>query len=289
MLGQIDVRTKHMIVVDGYNSNDLEEFRKSKKNCSRTIIIENSSNKGKSACVNQAIHACQSRYVGLLDADDVIFREKTLMQLRHLDQEKDCAVVGCSYISFLENNRKMMQCIEMPCNPEDAWQQIAFAPTSLYSSLLIDRNRYPEPALDEQLECAMDYDFNLKSIIKGIITNIPGVYCGYRIRNQSITRSGRRINQLINHSQILLRAILTKENFTENQFKVLEDLYALGLSELANDTAEIRKSLRMRLNTSQDVIRDSINSIHSLHYRGHNALLMRRMIDVLSIATYGKR
>ena len=194
---------KHIVVVDGYESNELEEFQKSKKNCSRTIIIHNSNNKGKSACVNQAIRTCQSRYVGLLDADDVIFPEKTTMQLKHLDEEKHCAVVGCSYISFMDNKTNMMQFVEMPCNPEDAWQQIAVAPTSLYSSLLIDRNRYPKPALDEQLECAMDYDFNLKSIREGIIANIPGFYCGYRIRNQSITRSGKRIDQLMNHSKIL--------------------------------------------------------------------------------------
>ena len=289
MLGQINVRAKHIVVVDGYNSRDLEEFRKSKEKCNRTIIIENSSHKGKSACVNQAIQACQSRYIGLLDADDVIFPEKTTMQLKYLEQKQKCAVVGCSYISFLDGNKKMMQFIQMPCKQDDAWQQIAFAPTSLYSSLLIDRNRYPEPALDEQLECAMDYDFNLKSIRKGIIANIPGFYCGYRIRSQSITRSTKRINQLINHSQILLRSVLAKGKYTKNQLKILETLYALGLSQLANDTAEIHNSLRMALNTPQDVIHNSIKSVRSNQYKGHDALLMHRVIDVLSIGAYGKR
>lgn len=289
MLGQINVKAKHMIVVDGYESNELEEFQKSKKNCSRTVILHNSHNKGKSACVNQAIQTCQSRYIGLLDADDVVFPEKTIMQLKHFDQEEDCAVVGCSYISFLDNNKKRMQFIEMPCKQEETWQQIAFAPTSLYSSLLIDRNRYPEPVLDEQLECAMDYDFNLKSIRKGIIANIPGFYCGYRIRSQSITRSAKRINQLINHSQILLRSVLPKGKYTKSQLKIMKNLYALGLSELANDTEEIRNSLRMGLNMTQDVISDSINSVRTRQYKGHDALLMDRVIDVLSIGAYGRR
>ena len=230
VLGQINVKAKHMIVVDGYDSNELEEFQKSKKTCRQTIIIHNSSNKGKSACVNQAIQACQSRYIGLLDADDVIFPEKTTMQLKHLDQEKKSAVVGCSYISFLDGNKKMMQFIQMPYKQEDAWRQIAFAPTSLYSSLLIDRDRYPEPALNEHLECAMDYEFNLQCLKKGIIANVPGYFCGYRIRNQSITRSGKRINQLINHSKIILHSILPKEKYTKDQIKNMENLYCWQLN-----------------------------------------------------------
>ena len=272
-----------MIVVDGYESIALEDFQESKKNCNRTIIIRNSTNKGKSTCVNQAIEACQTRYIGLLDADDVIFPEKTIMQLKYLDEKKDCAVVGSSYISFLDSNKSRMQFIQMPCKLEDTWQQIAYAPTSLYSSLLIDRNRLPVPALNEKLECAMDYEFNLKCLKKGVIFNIPGFYCGYRIRNQSITRSKKRSNQLTNHSKILISSLLSKENFTKNQLKVVENLYSLGLSILANDTAEIRTMLKMEINTPPEVIQDSINSIRSQQYRGHDALLINQVMNVLSI------
>ena len=105
VLGQINIMAKHIVVVDGYESKELEEFQKSKRNCSRTVILHNSHNKGKSACVNQAIQTCQSRYIGLLDADDVIFPEKTTMQLKHLDQEKSSAIVGCSYISFQDKKK----------------------------------------------------------------------------------------------------------------------------------------------------------------------------------------
>lgn len=289
VLGQINVTAKHMVIVDGYESKELEEFQDNKKNCTRTIIIHNSRNKGKSACVNQAIQACQSRYIGLLDADDVIFPEKTTRQIRHLHQEENIAVVGCSYISFLDGNKTTMQFVQMPCKLEDVWQQIALAPTSLYSSLLIDRKRLPKPTLEEHLECAMDYDFNLKNIKKGIIENIPGFHCGYRIRNQSITRSEKRINQLINHSQILIRSMLSTEKYTKDQLRVVEALYALGLSEIANDSAEIRNSLRTALKTSPDVIRESIHTVRSCRYRGLDALLMNRVIDVLSIGAYGRR
>ena len=148
--------------------------------------------------------------------------------------------------------------------------------------LTIDQKR-AEPALDEQLECAMDYDFNLKCIIKLLQT--------YRDAADTDKTStlliNKRINQLINHSQYSSFNI-DKGKYTD-QLKIMENLYALGLSELANDTEEIRNSLRMGLNTSQDVIRDIINSISSKQYRGHNALLMHRVIDVLSIAAYGKR
>ena len=96
VLEQINVRTQHLIVIDGYESSALDKFRQMKRNCQRTTIIENTSNKGKSACVNQAINACQSRYIGLLDADD-IFPEKSLVQLAHLNQNQNTAVVGCSY------------------------------------------------------------------------------------------------------------------------------------------------------------------------------------------------
>lgn len=288
VLRQINVNAMHLIVIDGYESKKLEEFKESKKNCERTVIIQNLNNTGKSACVNQAIQACKSRYIGLLDTDDVLFPEKTEKQLMHLHRETKTAVVGCSYISFLDKNKREMQFIQMPCKIEDAWGQIAFSPTSLYSSLLIDRDRLSSPELDEQLECAMDYAFNLKCLKEGIICNIPGLYCGYRIRSQSITRSSKRINQLINHSKILFNSILRKEDYTSKQIKGLEKMYALGLSVIANDAAEIRNQLKIELNMSQGLMQDTIKSISCRHYRDLDALLMSRVINILAIGAFGR-
>ena len=142
---------------------------------------------------------------------------------------------------------KMMEFVQMPWKEEDAWRQIAISPSSLYSSLLIDRKRLPKPTMHEGLNCAMDYEFNLKSIRKGLISNINGFYCGYRIRSKSITRSDKRIDQLKNHSRILLRSMLPKEKFTEEQLELLEAIYALGLSKIAKDNTEIVSNLRINL------------------------------------------
>ena len=288
ILKQLNVDAKHIVVVDGYSSEDLEEFKKNKLNCPQTRIIENRINKGKSACVNQAIQTCQSRYIGLLDADDVIFPEKTHKQLKYLEDREDIAIVGCSYISFLDKNKKEMGFIQAPCDIKQAWRNISLSPTSVYSSLIIDRSRYPFPALDENLECAMDYEFNLRCLKEGIISNIPGYYCGYRIRSHSITRSNKRIEQLTNHAEILLDNLVDNRNIPKEQLITLRHLYALGLSVIANDNLEIRKILMHELRIHEGSINGMISALKSLQYDANLNILLNRVVEVITIGAQQK-
>ena len=211
------------------------------------------------------------------------------MQLQYLNQNKSKAVVGCSYISFLDSKKTMMHHIKAPCDIREAWSQIYLSPTSLYSSLVIDRNRFPKPKLDEDLECAMDYEFNLKCLMAGKISNIPGYYCGYRVRNQSITRSNKRISQLINHSCILSKAIFTENLIQENEKATIAKLYALGLSRIANDNEEICRKLKTSIETEEQEIINVLNKISSLYFSEKNTILIKRVLEVLKIGVQAKK
>ena len=289
VLEQVNVVSRHIIVIDGYESQELEKFKRSKNTCSRTIILENAKNEGKSVSVNKAIKTCETRYIALLDADDVVFPEKSYRQLKFLEQDNSKAVVGCSYISFLDKNKRIFHCIKAPSEVKDAWSQIYLSPTSLYSSLVIDRNRLSHPELDEELKCAMDYKFNLDCLNAGIITNIPGYHCGYRVRNKSITRSDKRINQLINHSRILFNRLLTDGTLTINEQIIIERLYALGLSKIANDSEKISRTLMLTIETTDKELDEVLGKVLNLNCDGHRSILVKKAYEILSIGSMAKR
>ena len=110
---------------------------------------------------------------------------------------------------------------------------------------MIDRKRLAHPIFDENLDCAMDYKFNLISLINDLIANVPGYYCGYRIRQKSITRSNKRVKQLINHARIIIESALSQEELNTDDKKVLMRSYALGLCRIANEPRDIYRSIIM--------------------------------------------
>lgn len=285
---QRNINAKHLIIIDGYQSKELTEFVREVKECERTTIIENSENKGKSKCVNQALQMCNSRYIGLLDADDLIFADKTWKQIQFLKNNEAKSVVGCSYISFLDNNKTNMQFINAPTQESEAWSKICISPTSLYSSLIIDRNRYKEPLMDETLDCAMDYKFNLNCLTKGIITNIQGYHCGYRVRNQSITRSEKRVNQLLNHSKILIEGVVSETSITLRRKKLLMKSFALGLCSIARETEYIKQLVSNYFNEGVNSREEMVNNINPKFNHVNNRRLIYTMTKIIEIGNKQK-
>ena len=84
-------------------------------------------------------------------------------------------------MSFNNENKRLIHFAQAPTEQSHAWRDID-SPTSLYSSLTIDRSRFPDPLLDEQLDCAMDYQFNLSCLKK---INIEHSRISLRIQNKN--------------------------------------------------------------------------------------------------------
>ena len=129
----------------------------------------------------------------------------------------------------------------------------------------------------------MDYQFNLSCLKKKLISNTAGYHCGYRIRTRSITRSSKRINQLINHSEILFGELIKENKFNTEQLRNLRHVYALGLSNIARDKPDIQDILKQKINGSQQKIFNAIEYLRSINLTGNEAILMETVIKILSI------
>jgi len=283
VLRQQDVTSHHIVMIDGYESKHLFDFIENKKNCSKTTIIQNAFNKGKSSCVNEAIAKCSTRYIGLLDADDVIFPGKSYEQINYLQENPAKAAVGCSYIRFLDKKKTMMQFVPATIKMKQMWRQIVTGPTSLYSSIIVDQSKLEMPIMDERLECAMDYKFNLDCVVKGLIGNITGFHCGYRVREKSITRSEKRIDQLRNHSTILMQNIQIDSELTDNDLQIAETIFAAGLGRIAKVSPDIQKELNKAVTTKKQKNEAVISKIKEELKQGSNSLLSEPLLTILNI------
>lgn len=194
-------------------------------------FIHNIRSQGKSVAVNIALGRVTTQYTCLIDADDVALPAKTASQLEVLQTNSEIDYCGTNYFEFGQHAVKE---IARPYHIHGIENSLLFGPPFLYSSLMFDLDRMGrKPKLDERLKCAMDYQLAFDLIQKNKGVNIQTPLTAYRIRENSITRSNKRAEQLLNHSGILMKRVLDRADYKTMSIAIKS--YALGLASLTRE------------------------------------------------------
>ena len=230
---------------DGTSTNLYSDFINSHQN---VHTLYSSTSLGKSIGVNRVLNRVQTRYICLCDADDLIFPHKTLRQLEFLSNSSNYGFCGTNYLqlrdkSFIE--------VPLPSIVNHTPSQFLLGPPFLYSSLMFDIDKIGTlPFLDEQLSCAMDYQLSLEMTKHSSGANLQYPLTLYRIRENSITRSSKRSQQLVNHARLYCDYFL---NFNDDLLNSLFiSCFSLGLAQLASDPSDVIKSV-FQLTSSENL------------------------------------
>ncbi|MES1964856.1 glycosyltransferase [Psychrobacter sp. AH5] len=97
-----------IIIDDGSKDNSVEKIQEMISSCQKRFVrfeFRTRPNKGLSATLNEAIEWCEGEYLGLLASDDIIFKDKTSIQVDFLEERpKITAVFGGIKLLSKDNN-----------------------------------------------------------------------------------------------------------------------------------------------------------------------------------------
>ena len=176
-------RDFEFIIINDASTDKSEEIIKS-FNDPRIVYIKNDKNLGQAEALNKGIRSVRGLYVARMDQDDVSLLERIAVQLKHMEDNKETAILG-TRIQEIDKDGRVMQRPLLPDRPNvkarlffarlAGWPSIAH-PTVMIRKEIFDKIGYYDP----KYRICQDYDLWLRAVRRYRIENIPEVLLNYR-------------------------------------------------------------------------------------------------------------
>ena len=162
----------------------------------RIRLIAGSVNRGRPACINEAIDLARGRFFALMDGDDVAYPERLERQIAFLERQPEVDLVGSPQLVFgktglaLGKRAVPLQHGEIcrrPWGGFPLWQ-----PTFVGRLEWFRRHRY-----NERRRVAEDQDLLLRSYATSRFANLAEILLGYREERISVRKSWRIRSHLV--------------------------------------------------------------------------------------------
>ena len=188
----------HVILNDGGDKAEVERILKDNPGKNR-VIIHNKESVGLTKALNQAIRAVHSTYVAILDDDDTWAPERVKETNDYLDKHDDQDAVVVSMDKIIEKIDED-NIVEIQ---RDRWYP-GLQVVSLYDQMLDNylsngctsyrRSLFEElGGYDESLEVAEDWDFGIRTLIRGDVFVMQKVLAYYHHRPEQTGRDGNSV------------------------------------------------------------------------------------------------
>ena len=176
-----------LIVDDCSTDSSLKIIAKYAKQDSRIRIIKNETNIGLTKSLNRAILESKGEYIARIDADDFSYPERFKKQVKFLDSNLKCGLVG-AWAEIIDDNDKVMRAIKYPTLSVDLKRDLIKYNPFFHSSIMIRRSTLDQVGLyNEEFRYAQDYELYFRIASKYGLENIPNVLIKYRESSSSIT------------------------------------------------------------------------------------------------------
>ncbi len=161
-------------------------------------IITHEVSRGITFSRSAALRACSSRYVALLDDDDIwIHRDKTAQQATYLRDRPDCVLVGGGIVSVDEAGKIIRQ--YRPVSDQLIRTTMLFRNNFFTSSVMFRRDAATKAGgfIDDGIEAAEDYDLWLRLGLQGRMHNFHSLFTQYHRRPHASETWGRFITKQV--------------------------------------------------------------------------------------------
>lgn len=232
-LNQLKLRDIEILVIDDASTDNTSSIIQSYGK--RVRCIKHIENKGQSAARNTGISNSDSKYIALLDSDDLMSPERLITQLKTLEQNNKIYGVG-SHLEVFGNLKKRWH---YPTKYNDILARIYFRNTFATSSLLIRRSLFNNELFNNDINQAEDYDLWLRVIWKYKFVNIPKYLTRYRVHSSSTSNQSTQLVAKSISMNVLVKlgvpySILNKDKITFSNYiyilEILKQTYVINIT-----------------------------------------------------------
>ncbi len=182
-----------LIIIDDGSDDKTKELVKEYLNIGLNIkYVRNEKRLGISRARNLALSMCESKYIAVLDSDDLwCDSEKLQKQIDFLEKNKEYALVGTNAI-FINNRGVFIKKSNVKLADYNIRKSILIRNQFFHSSVIFRNNIFKIlRGYDESLKIGEDYDLFLRIGNKHKFANIKDCCIKYRVHNNSICVSDR--------------------------------------------------------------------------------------------------
>lgn len=95
-----------IIINDGSTDKTEEIIDKYAKKDERIIYLKNDKNRKISRTLNRGMDEAKGKYLARMDTDDISVEDRFEKQVKYMEENPDCGVLGACFLSFMGENRE---------------------------------------------------------------------------------------------------------------------------------------------------------------------------------------
>lgn len=187
-----------IIIDDASSDKSVEYIREFCSIDNRLKLLLNDVNRGISYSRNRGIANSRGKYIALMDADDICYKDRLFSQVHYLENNKDIDAVS-GYYDFLDeagrvtiNQSKLKECNPLQTKIKLLFECIIADSSTICRKEILIKNNIVFP---EDYKAVGGYKFWCEFALYGKIAVLPVKYYQYRINMQGLTQITKRNNR----------------------------------------------------------------------------------------------
>lgn len=236
----------------------------------RIVVKENPANCGVAYTRNHCFMECSSKYIAFMDTDDVMPEYRLKKQFEFMEKHPEMDVSFGYYRLINSEGEFVSNDVGKNYSDYEVVGELLFENIIPMGSAMIRRQSFVEKGLkfDEELPSLSDYDFWMRSLVKGIkFAAIPEVLQYYRIVETGISRVNSVGDKLIKRNETFDRIRITFLNQYADKIsskkkreicEYLRNKNGLNLWNRLSLLHTIKIMLKSRLAIENSVFRDNL-------------------------------
>lgn len=258
ILNQTFTNFEMIIINDSSKDNSLKIIKRYQKKDKRVILIENKKNMGVSRTRNEALKISRGKYISIMDADDISFKDRLNIQFNFMEKNKDIFLCGGSAIVIDENGDKIGALIK-GSNPLKTKRKLLKSNTIIHPSILFRNTKHY--FYRDKFSGSEDYDLYLRILSDGgKIVNLKNFLIKYRIsKNSFVSTKPYQILSFQKAKEFYLQRkefgkdeydsfILPKEENSNVNYDLLKLKTLILIKFQDNQMKEVRKEIKIYFN-----------------------------------------
>lgn len=223
----------------------------------KVIALTGGPNLGIAGNCNRGLNGCSGKYIAFVGGDDIMFPNKTRLQVEFMENNLDCDVSYHDMEIFDSETGKTMKLYSRVSRPVNGGlgEAIRFGTVNCGSASMYRKSSIPEGGFDLGLPVVADWYFTIQVLSNGgTLRYMPEILGRYRkhLSNVSNLNSPFRMQGYLDTLQTCARCM---RYYPEHLLAVISRLSAImresrGLQGGANYAEYLRASLRLRFSMS---------------------------------------
>lgn len=186
---------------DGSSDNSFKVLKEYSSIDRRFRVFKNSNNKGISITLNKAISLSTGEFIARVDGDDIMDKDRLLLQLRDLVDGK-ADIVGCSLITINEYGKELGR-VKYPSCQKNIKKLLKF--TNPIAHVWLCKKGIYQDVGNYRFDGVEDLDFIQRASKQGYIISNVNNYYGMRIRIRGGNTSELKgLEQRVMHKRVIM-------------------------------------------------------------------------------------